>query len=489
MLDAILILASLPLLLLLLAGVVLAMAAAQFFQIGLRRNWRATVAAGPLAGYVRRVSIARGEPVEVCIHAELPARAELFRLGARLERVDWTAEIPQSLQPLTYDFWQGYRWTPTVVIDSRQLSPGAYLLHLVATADRAVQYRLAFIVRPPRPVPVAVIASTNTWHAYNPYAGLSNYIDTATPQPLRLILKLAGHLNLSWRVGAKRVPAVPLPLARPNAALDEDLAHIERLDTAPLSHLVRAEWALLRLLEANGVDYGVFSDDDLAFGETATRARLIAFNTHSEYWSEEMVGRLGQYLRGGGKVAFFSGNNIYRKVEFQQNRLAVVDQMNDSGVVSRLIGSAYSDLGYHTYAGYRVISPEHWVFAGTDAVPGTRFGGTDAQVPGMPDQRIGASGWETDKLTPWSDRFELLAMGENAEGPAAMVFRDTPAGGWVFNAASVSFTSLIGVDPVIDRLVLNLVTDADAPGAANYRDTGDAAPAPSRATGEDPNAR
>jgi hypothetical protein len=489
MLDAILILASVPLLLLLIAGAVLAVAAVQFFQIGLRRNWRGTVSAGPLAGYVRRISVRRGEPVEVCIHAEVPARAELFRLGASLERVDWSAEVPRSVQPLSYDFWQGYAWTPTVVIDSRQLSPGAYLLHLVATADRAVQYRLAFLVRPPSPVPVAVIASTNTWHAYNAFAGLSNYVDTATPQPLRLILKVAGHLNLSWRVGAKRVPAVPLPLARPNAALDEDLAHIEGLDTAPLSHLLRAEWALLRLLEANGVDYGVFSDDDLAFGETATRAGLIAFNTHSEYWSEEMIGRLGQYLRGGGKVAFFSGNNMYRKVEYQRNRLAVVDQMNDSSVVSQLIGSAYSDLGYHTYAGYRVISPEHWVFAGTNVVPGTRFGGTDAEVPGMPDQRIGASGWETDKLTSWSDRFELLAMGENAEGPAAMVFGDTPAGGWVFNAASVSFTSLIGVDPVIDRLVLNLVADAAASDDAGSRDTAGSAAAASMAAGEDPHTR
>jgi hypothetical protein len=107
----------------------------------------------------------------------------------------------------------------------------------------------------------------------------------------------------------------------------------------------------------------------------------------------------------------------------------------------------------------------------------------------MPDQRIGASGWETDKLTAWSDRFELLAMGENAEGPAAMVFGDTPAGGWVFNAASVSFTSLIGVDPVIDRLVLNLVADAAASDDAGSRDTAGSAAAASMAAGEDPHTR
>jgi hypothetical protein len=70
---------------------------------------------------------------------------------------------------------------------------------------------------------------------------------------------------------------------------------------------VRWEWALLRFLEAHGVDYGVFSDKDLAFSETTRRADMMVFNTHSEYWSEEMIGRLGQYLRGGGKVAFLSG--------------------------------------------------------------------------------------------------------------------------------------------------------------------------------------
>jgi N,N-dimethylformamidase len=463
MLDAFLILASMPLLLLSLAGVVLAFAAVQFFLIALRRNWRRKVPAGRLAAYVQQVSVNQGEPVQVCIHAEVPARAELFRLGARIEQVDWSAEVPHQVQPLSYDFWHGYLWTTTVAIDSRQLPPGVYLLHLAATDDRTLQHRLAFIVRAAKPVPIAVIASTNTWQAYNHFAGLSNYVDTATPQPLRLVLTVARHLNLHWRIGAKCVPAVPLPLARPNVGLDIDLADIEAFETAPLSHLVRGEWSLLRFLEAHGVSYGVFSDEDLAFGEAATRAKLMVFNTHSEYWSEEMIGRLGQYLRGGGKVAFLSGNNIYRKVEFQQGRLAVVDQMTAPSMVSRLIGAAYSDLGYHSYAGYRVTSPEHWVFAGTNAVMGTRFGETGTEVPGMPDQRIGASGWETDKLTQWSDGFELLAIGENAEGPAAMVFRDTSSGGWVFNAASVSFTRLIGVDPVIDRLVLNLVANAAAP--------------------------
>jgi hypothetical protein len=83
-------------------------------------------------------------------------------------------------------------------------------------------------------VPVAVIASTNAWQAYNHFAGLSNYIDTATPQPLRLVMMAARRLNLRWPIGAKYVfPIVPLPVARPNPGLDIDLADIEAFKNRP----------------------------------------------------------------------------------------------------------------------------------------------------------------------------------------------------------------------------------------------------------------
>jgi hypothetical protein len=41
-----------------------------------------------------------------------------------------------------------------------------------------------------------------------------------------------------------------------------------------------------------------------------------------------------------------------------------------------------------------------------------------------------------------------------------MVYRDTPNGGWVFNASSISFNGALLRDAVVARIVCNLMDDA-----------------------------
>jgi len=80
-----------------------------------------------------------------------------------------------------------------------------------------------------------------------------------------------------------------------------------------------------------------------------------------------------------------------------------------------------------------------------------------SRAPGSPLAGLGASGWETDKLHSTSGEVTVLAVGTNAEGPAFMVVKPTPGGGWLFNAGSVAFTPWIAADPVIDGLVGRIV--------------------------------
>jgi hypothetical protein len=41
-----------------------------------------------------------------------------------------------------------------------------------------------------------------------------------------------------------------------------------------------------------------------------------------------------------------------------------------------------------------------------------------------------------------------------------MVYRDTPSGGWIFNASSISFNGALLCDQAIARIVCNLMDDA-----------------------------
>jgi hypothetical protein len=214
---------------------------------------------------------------------------------------------------------------------------------------------------------------------------------------------------------------------------------------------------LIRLLERSRVDYELLTDHDFALGrDYCTAYNTLIFNTHSEYWSKEMIGRLAQCIELGVAVAFLSGNNMYRRIKYIEHGCVVDDQTIDVERVAGLIGAGYDPLGDNTFAGYVTLAPDHWLFENAELAVGDRFGAGDQSSMNA----RGASGFETDKIFSTSKLFTLLAVGENLEGPAYMVCRDTPSGGWIFNAASVAFTSRIGHDTVIDRMVHNLVRSA-----------------------------
>ena len=107
------------------------------------------------------------------------------------------------------------------------------------------------------------------------------------------------------------------------------------------SHLLRAEWLLPAFLEEKGIDYGVYSDFDVESDPNVWKADLVVFNTHSEYWSSEMMAKLEGFLASGGKVMFLSGNNIYREVKHDQWSLNVVNQMIDKQRTLSLTGAFY----------------------------------------------------------------------------------------------------------------------------------------------------
>jgi N,N-dimethylformamidase len=217
--------------------------------------------------------------------------------------------------------------------------------------------------------------------------------------------------------------------------------------------VVRAELALIRFLERERIPYTVISDRDFAYEIDTSRTRLFIFNHHTEYWSEEMIGRLDEVIERGSNIAFLSGNNMYRKVQFLDAAIAVIDPITPQNQVVPLIGTYYDASGWAINDAYRVTDASHWCFERLQLQEGSEFGHRTANRPG-------ASGGETDKIRLSGKGFRVVAVGKNSEGPAFMVCRDVPGGGFVFNVGSTCFTQCLDDDPVIQKLVLNLVRRA-----------------------------
>jgi len=422
-------------------------------DIDIRRKWTTTLVLPALTGFCAEPSIMHGEPIRLYVHTERPAELRFLRLGEEQEDSDQRWDLPVTIQTGRYDHWTGFGWEPTLEIASDGFRPGLHVA--VLSCDDGATFRIPVVIKVAEPVDVAVVSSTNTWQAYNRFGGLSVYSDTATPLPLRWTKHAMHVMNLAFTIGdRRRIPALPLPFRRPNLALDSDLAKLGQDPAAELSHLARGEWELLRYLEREHVAHGVFSDHDFAFDPFATTAKLVIFNVHSEYWSEEMIGQLVAYLGRGGRVLFLSGNNIYRKVAFLADGLSLVDYKVARPTMARLLGTAYSADGYVTYGGYKVFDPSHWMFRGLGVRRGQVFG----SEPGLP---TAASGFETDKVTGDSGAVTVLAVGTNAEGPAFMVFKPSAGSdGWILNFGSVACAAWLNRDAVLQGIVRNAIAEA-----------------------------
>ncbi len=420
-----------------------------WIQYFILRRWRARVRLPDPVAYTDVPSYRCDKEIILRIHSSKPVRILFNRCGAREFSAVHTMEAQPSLQSRVMDRWLGFDWKPSAVLAPNTLAPGLYRIDIEHREDPARKWSMLLIVKQAVPHAVVVVASTNTWNAYNDFGGLSNYADRATPQPLKAIRALMMYFDLRVRIGDKHwLTAVPLPERRPNRAIHADLI----ADPRESSHLARGEAALIRFLETEGIAYTVVSDRDFGYELSAYQVRLIIFNTHSEYWSEEMLGRLNEFIDRGISVAFISGNNMYRKVQFLQTAISVIEWMTPPEQVVPLIGTYYDAYGYKTFDAYQVVDASHWCFEGIPVEEGSEFGHGNTS-------RRGASGWETDKIRTGTHGFRVVAVGKNSEGPAFMVCRDLQDS-FVFAVGSVSFTPCLDDDPVIRKLMCNLVRRA-----------------------------
>jgi N,N-dimethylformamidase len=449
-----------------------------------------------LTGFVWPKWSRAGNRAEHRFHATEAYGLSLWRYGLEMvfvRDIGWFDEHgPNAVMQITPDGdytqtgvdWNrvGYGSNPHLSqLMEAPVESGLYYVH--ARTESGGFFAAPWVVAPAGPqAPIVVLASTNTWNAYNNFGGRSNYINTAglPPEPIvnarQDLGRYAGGESLGeWSHSNDAYP--PLSFERP-----EPFNHVPwpTRVTDPIAgrqacHLAPAEWRLLAWLEREGFAYDLYADAQLDDGTLDLAAyRVLILNTHPEYWTRRMFERARDWVGAGGRLAYLGGNGLNCEVEIADGRMRALTELHSIGGAlgmadeadpsiwydsrfsrtvepeAALLGVATTDAGIMTGAPYRVVKADHWAFAGTGLSDGDTMGerSLHERCPG------GASGHETDKMTGASPPGAvLLAKGLNPdEGGAEIVYHESGAGGAVFSVGSITWPSSVLVDDAVSRI-------------------------------------
>lgn len=333
---------------------------------------------------------------------------------------------------------------------------------------------------------IAVVASTNTWNAYNNFGGRSNYINPDRLPSAPIVYSrqdLDRYRNPrpfgDWRPHDEAYAPLSFDRPEPVNHLFDDPELTDPIRGRNQCHLAPAEWRLLGWMEREGFAYDLYADAQLHDGALPLDAySILVLTAHPEYWSHEMYRRVKAWVASGGKLVYLGGNGLNCAVTFDAggamrclthlfSTRGEMGGANEQGQPwdsrmhrtleseANLLGVVCSESGIMTAAPYRVAEPDHWVFEGTGMTEGGEFGRVTLheRVPG------GASGHETDKRAPSSPpNIRLLAKGLNPDdGGAELVIVDTLGEGAVFSVGSITWISALLTDAVVSRVTANVL--------------------------------
>jgi hypothetical protein len=280
-----------------------------------------------------------------------------------------------------------------------------------------------FILRPSSlgTAPVLVIEPTNTWHAYNAYAGDSWYMNAAVHS---------------------------VDLTHPFAAVD-----VKGRPVAPgLPKQFRAlDLGFLRWYWGSGYRADFFSDDDLeriTNVQQLLRYRLIVFAGHEEYVTSHVYKLITAYRDAGRNIAFLSANNFFYRVKVHGDTMVGRTTWRKLGKPeASLIGAQYVGWmdGHWPNQPYHLINRQAapWLFKGTGLRNGATFGNYGIEID------------EPNRVSP--DDTDVLAEIPHAFGDKAAdmtIYRMGRA--TVFDAGVFNFGASAHYLPSISRMVSNL---------------------------------
>lgn len=369
---------------------------------------------GSYTATIVRLAPSAADPVPVTSPGTVAGRLQILPAGYRANGCGWATSI--SLQiPAS---WRS----------------GIYAAKLVAPSG--LRYYVVFVVRPVKPsAPFAFVMPTNTYNAYNNWAGHNRYTrQDGSPLTLTLL--------------------------RPTLTTVVD-------PPAAISHTLHNDLFLLRWMSGRNINFDCYDDGDLdGTASWLAQYKALVVAGHSEYWTDSMRANLVTYLNSGGRLICTGGNTLYERTAFTPDGNALVYApissrdlfRNHNEWESQIIGGNYNSAAYFTFSSYQVDDASHPLLAGTGLANGDRFGAVGYDGA--------ASGWEVNgpiDTAHVQGSATLLAHGANqANNGAAMVYIDKGNGGWVFSANSISFNGALPYDQKMATILQNVFKSAAA---------------------------
>jgi N,N-dimethylformamidase len=447
-----------------------------------------------LMGYMWPKWARSGERSEIRVSSPEEYQLSLWRYGLQKEFLgvlSWFDEHgPSATEQITPDgdySQTGVDWNrhgyPTPHVQQFVTAPDrSGLYYLWARARSGKTFSFPWVVAPAAPkAQIAVLASSNTWNAYNNFGGRSNYINPGGLPPVPTVnarqdLSRYTSATSGWTIPDGQFK--PLSFERPEPG--NDIFDNPPWDSSSITDSIQGriqcgqapgEWRLFGWLEREGFHYDLYAEAQLHDGTLPLGSyKILIISVHPEYWTREMFQKVELWVREkGGRLMYLGGNGLNCEVTIDGNRVMRCSSYEDNKGPSAihesrmhrtykpeasLLGVAFTDPGVMTSAPYSVIDPDHWVFRGTGLRKGDLLGekSLHERVPG------GASGHETDKITASSPKnLQHLAKGTNpGDGGADLVYLDLDKGA-VFSVGSITWVSSLFPDAHVSSVTRNVI--------------------------------
>jgi hypothetical protein len=372
-----------------------------------------------VTGYCWPQSIAPGAPVGLHLSAAggRPVSVEIARVGAE-RTVVWSDTVEADEHPTPHDAdTNGCGWpAATSIAAGSDWASGYYEVVLTIDVDGTTRRSHAFfVVRPTADSTNTILLqlATNTWHAYNDFAGRNLYTGNTRASLQRPMSR--GYLFKP--PGAGRRVATTNP---PDRDMNTHVGYLRLNHLSPWAGSAGwPDWEepFLAWAERNGYGIDVITNADLEQHPTIVdRYRLLLSVGHDEYWSGPMRDTVEGFIGRGGNVVFFSGNTALWQVRMEEpvdgvasvmvgykgqfkddpvygtDRIGELTSIWSDHLIGRpenhMTGVSFTRGGYHRIGkrvtngagGYTVYRPDHWMFDGTEIDYGDVLGASATTV-------------------------------------------------------------------------------------------------------------
>jgi hypothetical protein len=310
-------------------------------------------------------------------------------------------------------------------------------------------FHITFVVKdaPNTRKSIALLASTNTWTAYNFWPG-----------------QAWGGSSIYAACGGAARDLVSFQRPNPYASPEthDDVQGCPDQPYLRTEHLVAGALRVSYWLEANNHPYSMLTDWDLDTvpGILDPKAfKTLIITTHAEYWSQNMYNAVMQYMAKGGNVIDISGNTVFWQVILTNagtnrtlQKLANWTPQQQAQLLG--LGSfGSSGVGNADCTPYDVLLANHWAFQDTGGQSPIGSNGVMLGTSTCLDGNKGASGWEVDRTDPslhvFAREFSVLGESSNAYQHSNMVYMRRASAGQVFSGGSITYGQSLMVDPAL----------------------------------------